>query len=156
MALEISSVGAAVKYAVEATAGTRPTTGYTVIPNITTAPEIAMTTDTLDASDLSDAYKRYIPGQQDPGADKTFTANHTEAFITAWESLVTAAETALAAGKATWFEYVFPNATKSFFWSGMPQDLGTDAVDMNSIHTISPVVVLSGIAGWASKSTTGG
>jgi len=154
MALEISSVGASVKYAAETTAGTRPTADYTVIPNITTAPEIAMSTDSLEASDLSDTSKRYIPGQQDPGSDKTFTANHTEAFITAWETLVTAYETALAAGKAIWFEYVFPNATKSFFWSGAPQSLGTDAVDMNSIHTISPVVILSDIAGWATKSTT--
>lgn len=153
MALEISTVGGKVKYRVEATAGTRPTAAYTEIPDITTAPEIAMSTETLDASNLSDTSKRYIPGQQDPGGDKTFTANHTEAFITAWETLVTAAETALAAGKLTWFEYVFPNATKSFFWSGMPQDLGTDAMDMNSVHTISPVVVLSSIAGWATAST---
>jgi hypothetical protein len=154
MALEISSVGASVKYCVETTAGTRPAAGYTAIPDITTAPEIAMSTDSLDASNLSDTSKRYIPGQQDPGSDKTFTANHTEAFITAWEALITAYETALAAGKVIWFEYVFPSpATKSFFWSGAPQALGTDAVDMNSIHTISPVVILSDIAGWAAKST---
>lgn len=154
MALEISTVGASVKYAIEATSGTRPTTGYTVIPDITTAPEIAMSTDSLDASNLTDGSKRYIPGQQDPGGDKSFTANHTEAFITAWETMVTAAETAIAEGKHTWFEYVFPNATKSFFWSGMPQDLGTDGLDMNSVHTISPTVILSGIAGWVAKSTT--
>jgi hypothetical protein len=153
MALEISTVGASVKYVVETTAGTRPTTGYTVIPDITTAPEIAMSTDSLDASNLTDAYKRYIPGQQDPGSDKTFTANHTEAFITAWAALVTAAETAIASGKATWFEYAFPGATNSYFWSGMPQDLGTDALDMNSVHTLSPTVILSNIAGWATKST---
>ena len=153
MALEISSVEASVKYAVESTSGTRPTSGYTTIPNITTAPEIAMSTDTLDASDLSDKVKRYIPGQQDPGGEKTFTANHTEAFITAWEALVTAAETAIADGKQCWFEYVFPNATNSFFWAGMPQDLGTDAVDMNSVHTITATAVLSDIGGWATKST---
>jgi len=153
MALEISSVSASVKYAVETTSGTRPTTGYTAIPDITKAPEIAMSVDSLDASNLSDSIKRYVPGQQDPGSDKTFTANHTEAFITAWETLVTAAGTGIAAGKAVWFEYVFPNATKSYFWSGMPMELGTDALDMNSIHTISPVVVLSGIAGWETKST---
>jgi hypothetical protein len=153
MALEISTVGASVKYAVETTAGTRPTTGYTVIPDITTAPEIAMSTDSLDASNLSDTYKRYQPGQQDPGSDKTFTANHTEAFITAWAALVSAAEAGIVTGKKTWFEYVFPNATNSYFWAGMPQDLGTDAMDMNTIHTLSPVAILSDTAGWAAKST---
>ena len=94
MALEISTVKAHVKYAIETNAGTRPTTGYTEIPNIQTAPEVALTPDVLDASDITDQYKRYILGQQDPGGEKTFTANHTDAFITAWESLVTAAETA--------------------------------------------------------------
>lgn len=155
MALEISSVGASVKYAVESTAGTRPTTGYTVIPDITTAPEIGMSVETLDASNLTDTYKRYIPGQQDPGGDKTFTANHTEAFITAWETMKTAAETAYASGKQCWFEYTFPTATKSFFWSGVPLALGTDAVDMNAIHTISPTCVLTGIEGWDAASTSG-
>jgi hypothetical protein len=153
MALEISSVGASVKYCVEATAGTRPTTGYTAIPNITTAPEISKTTNALDASDLSDLKKRYQPGQQDPGSEKTFTANHTEAFITAWEALVEAYETAKAAGKAVWFEYAFPNAEKSYFWAGAPQELGTDAVEMNSIHTISATAILTDDAGWAAAST---
>jgi len=155
MALEISSVGAAVKYAVEATAGTRPTTGYTAIPDITKAPDIAMSVESLDASNLSDLSKRYVPGQQDPGSDKTFTANHTEAFITAWEALVTAATAAIATGKATWFEYSFPSpATKSYFWSGMPMKIGTDALDMNSIHTISATAILSDIDDWQTKSTT--
>ena len=113
-----------------------------------------MSVETLDASNLSDKIKRYVPGQQDPGGDKSFTANHTESFITAWEELVEEAKTALAAGKKCWFEYVFPNATKSFFWSGMPQDLGTDSVDMNSIHTITATAVLSDIDGWKAKSTT--
>jgi hypothetical protein len=147
-------VGALVKYCVETVAGTRPTADYTTIPDIVTAPEVDMSTETLDASNLSDTHKRYKPGQQDPGGEKTFTANHTEAFITAWEALVTAAEAAIATGKATWFEYYFPDATKSFFWSGMPQDLGTDAMDMNSIHTIAPKAVLNEIAGWATASTT--
>ena len=152
MALEISTVKAHVKYAIETNAGTRPTTGYTEIPNIQTAPEVALTPDVLDASDITDQYKRYILGQQDPGGEKTFTANHTDAFITAWESLVTAAETAYATGKNCWFEYAFENGTKSFFWAGQPQSLGTNEVGINAVHTIPATVVCNDVGGWATAS----
>jgi hypothetical protein len=86
MALEISTVGATVKYAVEATAGTRPTTGYTEIPDVSEAPEFDMSVETLDASNITDTVTRYILGRQDPGGDKTFTLNHTENVITVWLS----------------------------------------------------------------------
>lgn len=154
MALEISTVGAVIKYCVETTKGTRPTTGYTVIPDITTAPAIDLTTDSLDASNVTDKIKRYIAGQQDTGGDKSFTANHTEDFITKWDALVSASETAYASGKECWFEYSFPSpATKSFYFSGIPQALGTDEVGVNAVHTISASVVVTGVGGWATAST---
>lgn len=155
MALEISTVGAVIKYCIETTKGTRPTTGYTVIPDITTAPAIDLTTDSLDASNVTDRIKRYIAGQQDPGGDKTFTANHTEDFITKWEAMKEAADEAYASGKECWFEYSFPSpATKSFFFSGQPQALGTDEVGINAVHTISASVIVTGVGSWAAKSTT--
>lgn len=153
MALEISTVNAKVKYCIETTAGTRPTTGYTVIPNVQTAPEIALTTETLDASDITDKIKRYIPGQQDPGGEKTFTCNHTDAFITAWDAMVTAWETAYASGKQLWIEYAFDNGAKSFYWSGIPQQLGTNEVGINAVHTIPATIVCTDVAGWAVAST---
>ena len=41
-AVEVSSIGCKVLYCVEASAGTRPTSGYTFIPCITTAPAFDM------------------------------------------------------------------------------------------------------------------
>ena len=81
MALEITTVGAQVKYAIETTAGTRPTSGYTVLPNVSSAPEMSMDVDALDASDITDEITRYAKGRQDPGSDAEFTLNHTEAVI---------------------------------------------------------------------------
>jgi hypothetical protein len=54
MALEISTAGVALKYAVETTAGTRPTTGYTAIPNIKETPDFNPEPSTLEVTDLSD------------------------------------------------------------------------------------------------------
>lgn len=153
MALEITTVGASVRYAVETTKGTRPTSGYTTIPNIQQAPEISLDVEALDASDISDTITRYAAGRQDPGGAKSFTANHTEAFITAWEAMVSAYDTARAAGKQVWIEYVYPGATKSFFWSGIPLHLGSNGIENNAVSTIPASVICTGVAGWLTAST---
>lgn len=154
MALEISTVGATVKYAIEATAGTRPTSGYTEIPDVNEAPDFPMDVEVLDASNVTDLITRYIAGRQDPGGDKEFTLNHTENVITVWEAMVTASETAYAEGKQTWFEYVYPDATKSFFFSAIPLKLGNGGIAQNEVDTIPAHVICTGIGGWATKSTT--
>lgn len=154
MALEITTVGATVKYCVETTAGTRPTTGYTEIPDVNEAPDFPMDVEVLDASNTSDTITRYIAGRQDPGGDKEFTLNHTEAVITAWDTLVTAASAAYATGKQTWFEYVYPESTKSFFFTAIPLVLGNGGIAQNEVDTIPAHVICTGIGGWEAKSTT--
>lgn len=152
--LEISSVGAKVKYAIESKPGVRPETGYIEIPNINEAPEISMSTETLDASDISDKVTRYIPGRQDPGGEKSFTANHTEKFIEIWEKLVKDAGEAYDKGLACWFEYVYPApAKKSFFWAGIPMALGNNGIQQNQVDTIPASVICTDVAGWKDKST---
>lgn len=153
MALEISTVGATVKYAVETTAGTRPTTGYTEIPDVSEAPDFDMSVETLDASNITDTVTRYILGRQDPGGDKTFTLNHTENAITSWNTMVQAFQTAKAGGKQVWFEYVYPGATNSWYFSGEPAELGNGGIQQNAVDTIPGHVVTTGIGGWATAST---
>lgn len=153
MALEITSVGAKVLYAIEATAGTRPTSSYTQIPDVSSAPEISLETDALDCSNIGDLITRYCAGRQDPGGNKSLTLNHTEAAITAWGALVSSAATAFASGKATWFEYQYPNASKAFFFSVIPQALGNAGIEKNSVDTIPAPFIVNGVEGWAAKST---
>ena len=54
MALEISTAGIQLRYAVETTAGTRPTTSYQVVPNIKSTPDFNPEPSTLEVTDLSD------------------------------------------------------------------------------------------------------
>ncbi len=54
MALELSTAGVLLKYACETTAGTRPTTGYTQIPNIKSIPDFNPEPESLEVTDLSD------------------------------------------------------------------------------------------------------
>lgn len=153
MALEISTAGVSVKYAVEATAGTRPTTGYTAIPNIKATPDFNPEPSTLEVTDLSDlVWKRYIAGLKDPGGALTFTANLTSAFKTAWETLVSAYETALETSKATWFEIAVPTVG-SFYFAGIPSELGINAMEVDAVAEINVYVTPNQIEGWSTSST---
>ena len=153
MAMELSTAGVLLKYAVEATAGTRPTTGYTQVPSIKAIPDFNPEPESLEVTDLSDTeWRRYIAGLKDPGGALSFTANLTTAFKTAWETLVTAATTAAASSKATWFEIMGPNFG-SFYFAGIPSPLGMSAMDVNAVLEIEAYVTPNQIEGWDTSST---
>lgn len=153
MALEISTVGAQVAYCFETTAGTRPTSGYTVLPDVNEAPEFDLSIETIDASNITDKITRYVLGRQDPGGDASFTLNHTDAVITAWENLVTSADTNYAAGKRLWFAYIYPDAADAYFWAGRPSALGSSGISQNSLSTIPAHCAVNDIHGWDTKPT---
>lgn len=147
MALEISTAGISVSYAVETTAGTKPST-FTNIPNIKSTPEFNPEPGTLEVTDLSDlVWKRYIPGLKDPGGAMSFNANLTSAFKTAWETLVGAAETAKEANKATWFKINVPTIG-DFYLTGMPSELGINAYEVDAVAEITVYVTPNTIEGW--------
>ena len=153
MALEFNTIGVTVKYCVETTIGTRPTSGYTKIPNIKGTPAIDMNPAKIQCTDLEDSYHRYVDGVKDVGDDFPFTANLTAALRTAWEALITAATTARAAGKAVWFEINIPNFG-SFFFAGFPQELGVNEMGVDSVIESTLHVVPNQIVGWSTASTT--
>lgn len=154
MSLELSTAGVLLKYAVESAAGTRPTTGYTQIPNIKSIPDFNPEPESLEVTDLSDTeWRRYIPGLKDPGGALAFTANLTTSFKTAWETMMAAVTTAAASSKATWFEIYVPSFG-SFFFAGIPSSLGMTAMDVNAVLEIEAYITPNKIHGWASSSTT--
>jgi len=133
--LEISTAGIKVKYAVETTAGTRPTTGYTEIPDITSIPEYNPQPNNLQVTNLSDTkFHRYIPGLQDPGGAMGFGANDTDALHTAWDAMVTAAATARASGKQLWIEYAIPGRD-SVYYTAIPTELGFGGAEVDAVLT---------------------
>lgn len=153
MALEFSTIGVSVNYCVETSAGTRPTSGYTKIPDIKSIPDIAMTPSNLQVTNLDDDVHRYIPGVADAGSDIALTGNMTASLKTAWASLVSAAETAWSSGKATWFEVKIPSFD-SFYFAGLPSKLGVNAMSVDAVIETSLHIIPNQIAGWAAASTT--
>lgn len=153
MALEISTAGVSLRYCVETNAGTRPTTGYTLVPNIKETPDFNPEPSTLEVTDLSDlVWKRYIAGLKDPGGALSFTANLTSAFKTAWTNLVSAYTTGIASSKATWFEIAVPNVG-SFFFSGIPSDMGINGMQVDAVAEINVFVTPNKIEGWGTTTT---
>lgn len=152
MANEFSTAGITLKYAVEATAGTRPTSSYTAIPGIKSMPEFNPEPSSLEVTDLSDTiWKRYIDGLKDPGGALGFTANFTSDFKTAWDTMYTAAQTALASNKATWFEIAIPNMD-SFYFAGRPSELGFGGAEVDAVAEVTAYITPNQVAGFASAS----
>ena len=152
MALEMNTIGVKIKYCVESSAGTRPTTGYTNIPDVKSIPEINLNPSQLEVTNLVDKTKRYIPGVLDPGSDFNITGNLTTTLKTAWESLCTAANSAWTSGKATWFEVAIPDFV-SFYLAGLPVEMGLSAQGVDAVEEASLHIIPNQIAGWASAST---
>ena len=117
MALEFNTIGVKIGYVTETTAGTRPSAGYTNIPDIKNIPGIELTPSKLQVTNLVDKYHRYINGVLDAGDDIALTGNLTASLKTTWAALVSAATSAWASGKSTWFEISIPNFDS--FYSGV-------------------------------------
>lgn len=149
MANELSTAGIQVGYAVESTAGTRPST-FTSIPNVKTIGDMNPEPSTYEVTDLSDTeYKRYIGALKDIGGAVSLTVNITQAFMTVWESIVTAANTGLSTNKACWFQVSVPNVTKKFYFAGIPASLGLPQIETDAVFEGDVYVTPNQVAGWA-------
>lgn len=163
MALELSTAGILVKWAVEATAGTRPTTGYATIRGVKSIPEYNPTPNNLDATDLSATeWKWSIPGLKDPGGALGLTVNDYAAFRADWAAMLTAYKTAKADGKGLWVEYMIPDLTdgadtspkkQSYFYPAIPSELGFNGAEVDAVLENVAYFMPNGAPVWAEQST---
>ena len=153
MANEIITVGARVKYAFEVSPGVRPQQGFVTLKNVTEAPEVSLSLETIDVSNTQDKITRYVPGRQDPGGEKQFTMNHSDEGINEWNTLVALADTKKDSGLRCWWEYRYPNATNSFFFCGTPKQIGNSGFSGNSASTMTGSVVFEELGGWQPHSS---
>lgn len=130
----LSTKGMTLGYAVEAKAGERPTSGYTLIHDIQAMPALAVAPATLDSTTFEETdYKTSIAGLKDLGGAQEFGALYNELTITEWETLMTAYKEAKAAGKAMWFEIAHPNLTKAIFFKGEPDGIHQSDVAIDGV-----------------------
>lgn len=134
MANAISTAGMIVRYCVESTAGTRPTSGYTEIPGCKAIPALWNDPNMLQSTPLAARKNHtYIPGLGDSGGSVAITVNDYKEFRTAWNTCVSA-YAALTGGKTMWFEIAYQTSDMdSFFFPGEPLPLGFGGAEVDSV-----------------------
>ena len=157
MANAVSTAGMLVKYCVEDTKGTRPTSGYTTIPGVKAIPELWNDPNMLQSTPLSATKNHtYIPGLGDNGGAIALTVNDYAEFRTAWENCVSAYATAAASDKGMWFEIAYQDGSDldSFYFPGEPLPLGFGGADVDSVLENNANIAPQGDYLFAAPSTT--
>ena len=155
MANAVSTAGMLVKYCVEATAGTRPTSGFTTIPGCKAIPAIFNDPNMLQSTPLSATKNHtYIEGLNDSGGSIAITVNDYGEFRTAWEACVTAYE-GLTGGKQMWFEIAYQDGSDldSFYFPGQPLALGFGGAEVDSVLENNANIAPTGDYEFAAAST---
>ena len=152
MGIALSTAGVTVGYAVEEAKGTRPTAGYTIIPDVKEVPEMNPEPETLETTTLAETeYKTYIEGLKDLGGALSFLANYTTELETVWSTLVAAYKAAKAEGKSVWFEVKHPSLEKSVFFTGQPSAMGLPAMSVNSVLETNLYITPTTAPAWETK-----
>lgn len=154
MAINLSTAGVSVNYAVEATAGVRPTTSYEKLIGIKETPELNPEPSTLDTTTLDELeYKTAIPGLKDIGGALSFVANLTQELIDQWEELMTEYEAANAGSKAVWFAIIIPGIDEACFFTGIPSALGMPAATVDAVLETNLYITPTNAPSWETKPT---
>lgn len=154
MAIDLITAGITLSYAVESTAGTRPTTGYIKIPGIKSTPDFNPAPETVETTTLESLeFKTFTDGLKDLGGALEFKANFTEDLIDTWEDLMTAYATAATSGKATWFVIIHPKLTKALFFKGNPSKLGLPAAEVSAVFETTLYITPTGEPALLAKPT---
>ena len=153
MSERFSTAGMLLVYAVEATAGTRPTTGYVKIPEVKSMPSFNPAPETIQSTTLEETeYHTYVEGLKDLGGALKFGANLTADLISAWETCNTAHDD-LTGGKAMWFAVVHPKLEKAVFFKGDPSPLGLNEATVGSMAETTLYITPNSAPEWQTKPT---
>lgn len=133
----ISTVGIKFGYALESTAGTKPSS-FTMLNRINNIAGIDLSTEQIDASALEDYITRYIAGRQDAGGgDWAITVNITDETIQEWETLISTYYNRSSNSLAMWFEVWSPYLTKAYYVvAEPPKNIPMSEMGQNSLQTV--------------------
>lgn len=119
MSKRVSTAGMKLAYVVESTKGTMPTTGWTVLPEVKSFPNLNSTPNSIDVTPLSETeYEQSVPGLKSLGT-LDYVFNYTDDVQTAISTMMTA-YSGLTDGKAMWFCEYHPDLAKSVAFKGIP------------------------------------
>lgn len=150
-----STLGIKVYTAWESTAGTRPSSGFSLFSDeITAIPAFDNAPSGIDVTPLSETVTvRRIPGLKDNGEDFALTGNYNDADLTTWAGYVTTAATNIPLGKYLWIMIIVPGMTKAYYVCGTPVAQGLPSIDVNSAFQGEYHFVPYKDGGWDTKAS---
>ena len=145
----LSTLGIKMAYAVETTAGTKPSTGFLQLDRINSIGGIAMDVEKIDASALEDTATKYVAGRADTGGTWDIGVNFTDETVEQWEDLIDAYNTAAGDGKQLWLEITLPNQSDAFFVIAQPpQQLPMPEIGQNELLVMTVSMTVVEYKGW--------
>lgn len=133
--MDLSTIGVKFGWAVETTAGTKPTT-FKWIKRCSKIAGLSVTKEKIDTTCFEDKIKTYIAGVADTGGDWNLNFNGTKKgsatdFVAAWNELLDASEAAADDGLATWADIYIPGFG-SYFVIFEPGEIPMPDLEVNS------------------------
>lgn len=154
MGLAITTIGLKISYAIEAVAGTRPTTNYIHIPDLKEFPDLDSEPQTADATTFDNlVYTSYVTLLKDLGGALTITGNMTQELKDVWQTMYSNYSTAIKEGKRTWFAVDIPGINEAAYMTTIPSPLGVSALSANSLAEQNLYITPTGEPIWDSKPT---
>ena len=163
MAGEVSSAGIKIQYAVETSAGVRPTTGYKekeagatlkIAEYVTGISGLTAEFEQYDVTPLAETERhRFVKGLQGNDGNLSLSCNINPTSRADWSAIVTAYE-ALTDGKGMWFAFTLPGDDNSAYFRCIPCPMGFPDVEAASAVQGAVQLIENQYAGWAANPTT--
>ena len=131
---DLTTVGVELGYAAGA-ADTKPT-AFEQLFRIKKIGGVSLEPDKIETTALEDFIKQYEAGAYDTGGSWPITMGLNNDTVAAWADVLTAYDTAAAAGNVIWWEVYFPKLTKAFFIQAIPGLLPMPDIDLSSASDV--------------------
>lgn len=128
--MDLTTIGIKFGWAVEETAGTKPT-AFTWIPRCSKIAGITVTREKIDVTCFEDTVKKYLAGVGDTGGEWPINFNGSAKFVERWNALLGAYEKAAEEGKATWANVFIPGFG-SYFVKMEPCEIPMSDLEVNN------------------------
>ena len=156
MAINLTSIGVKVGWAVEAEVNTPPT-AFKHIPQITEIPDMDAEPEALETTSLDNLdFRTYTKGLKDIGGSLAFTANLTQELLDMWNgkstpdgsSVMESYEDAEEAGKRMFLAVQIPGLDRSVVFSCEPSPIGLMGMGVNEVIDCTIYVTPTGEPEW--------
>lgn len=163
MAGEVSSANIKISYAVETSAGVRPTSGYKekesgatlrIAEYVTGISGLTADFEQYDVTPLAEQNRhRFVRGLQSNDGSLSLSCNINPTSRADWTAIVEAYQ-ALTDGKGMWFCFTLPGDTQSAYFRCEPCPMGFPDVEAASAVQGAVQLIENQYAGWAANPTT--